>query len=47
MRSITKAMAIVAPNGLEMASGLLWWVGLITLAQARPRSTDTRPTVGA
>lgn len=30
------SLAIVAPNGLEMVSGLLWWVGLITLAQARP-----------
>jgi|GEM_PF-4733096 len=30
------SLAIVAPNGLEMAGGLLWWVGLITLAQARP-----------
>jgi hypothetical protein len=29
------SLAIVAPNGLEMVSGLLWWVGLITLAQAR------------
>jgi Predicted membrane protein (DUF2142) len=30
------SLAIVAPNGLEMVSGVLWWVGLITLAQARP-----------
>jgi hypothetical protein len=38
---LTISMAVVAPNGLEMAAGILWWIALITITQRRipPRGT--------
>lgn len=33
---VAASCAIVAPNGLEMAAGLLWWTSLLTLTQAQP-----------
>ena len=45
---LTISMAVVAPNGLEMASGLLWWVGLVSLSRhERPGARVWIPLVVA